>query len=130
MVLLDASVLIDYLAGDDPVISFLESHVADSLSTIRLVAFEVYQGEVFKPTPADFDELDDRLRWLTVRSVPAETPRVAAELQVDLQQNGATLAPRDAYIAGAAIAMNEPLAYRDEDFDIDALDGKLERVRV
>ena len=130
MVVLDSSVLIDYLAGDDEVVSFVEAHAGDRLTTVPLVAFEVYQGEVFKSSPADFDELDARLRWLTVVRLSDEHPRRSAELQDRLHRAGAALSPRDAYIAGAAYARNEALAHRDSDFDSDVLAEEIELLPV
>lgn len=121
MVLLDASVVIDYLAGDDEVVTFVQARADEQLRTIPLVAFEVYQGEVFKPSPTDFDRLETSLGWLTITETDRSVSRQAAELQNRLQDDGAGLGPRDAFIAGAVAEWNELLAHRDDDFDSPAL---------
>lgn len=121
MTLYDSSTLIDYLAGVESVVKYVESHVDERAVAPPLVLFEVYQGEVYKTGPADFDSVDLALSWLTVVDETAEAARRAAELQQELQQRGETLAARDAYIAGTAIQLGERLAVTDTDFEVDAI---------
>lgn len=129
MVLLDASVLIDYLGGDEAVVDAIQDRATERLWTISLVAFEVYQGEVFKSAPADFDELERRLQWLSVEPVEPDEVRAAGELQDYLHADGVALAPRDAFVAGAAFASGEPLAHRDSDFEVERLRERVDLVR-
>jgi len=56
-----------------------------------------------------------------VTDATAELARTAAEVQSELQKRGESLAARDAYVAGAAKALGEPLATTDSDFDLDGL---------
>lgn len=130
MVLFDASTLIAYLSGDEAVVAFLESHADERTITVPLVLFEVYQGEIFKSSPTDFDELDRRLEWLTVVETDQSTARRAAELQRHCHGAGAPLAPRDAFIAGSAYATGDPLVHRDGDFGADALGEFIEVITV
>lgn len=130
MVFFDASALIAYLGGDEDVVEFVEARADERTVTIPLVYFEVYQGEVFKPSETDFDELDRRLSWLTVLDTDQTTARRAAEIQHRLHETGNALAPRDAFVAGGATAANEELAHRDGDFDSDAVRELVDVVEV
>ncbi len=47
--------------------------------------------------------------------------RTAAIVQNELHDAGTALTPRDAFIAGAAVALDETLAIVDDDFDEPAL---------
>jgi hypothetical protein len=88
--------------------------------------FEVYQGEVFTSGTPDFDAVENALEWVAVVEETAALARAAAELQADLQGRGQTLAARDAFIAGAARGLGEPLAVADSDFDVDGLTDEID----
>jgi tRNA(fMet)-specific endonuclease VapC len=121
MTLYDSSVLIDYLDGDPAAVEYVEDHLDERAVAPPLVLFEVYQGEVFKTGDADLDAVDAALGWVTVVEADASVARAAAELQATLHEQGTALAARDAYVAGAAAALDERLAVADADFDVAAL---------
>jgi len=121
MTLYDSSVLIGYLDGEEDAVDYVRTHLDQRAVAPPLVLFEVYQGEVFKTGPADFDAVDGALEWLTVVEETSELVRAAGELQVELHRRGEPLAARDAYIAGAAKALDERLAVADSDFDVDGI---------
>lgn len=124
MTLYDSSVLIDYLDGDEEAVGYVESHLDERAVAPPLVVFEVYQGEVFKTGPADFDAVDRALGWVTVVD-ETEFARAAAELQDDLQRRGEPLAARDAFVAGAAGSLDERLVVADADFDVEGITDRL-----
>ncbi|QLG27378.1 PIN domain-containing protein [Halorarum halophilum] len=126
MTLYDSSVLIDYLDGNENVVTYVESHLDERPVAPPLVLFEVYQGEVYKSGPADFDAVDDALRWLSVVDGTDGVARAAGELQAHLQQDGDPLTARDAFIAGAAMELGERLAVTDADFDVPGLTDVLD----
>lgn len=126
MTLYDSSVLIDYLDGEPTAVEYIEDHVTERAVAPELVLFELYQGEVYKAGSADFDAVDEALAWLTVVEDSGGIARAAAELQVALQKSGGTLAARDAFIAGAASALDEPLVASDDDFEPVAGAGTVE----
>lgn len=66
MVLFDSSALIDYLDGDESVVTFVSTYAEGLAITLPLVAFEVYQGEIYRLGETDLSALDDALRWLQV----------------------------------------------------------------
>lgn len=121
MTLYDSSVLIDYLDGDSEAVEYVESHLDERAVAPPLVMFEIYQGEVFKSGPAEFDVIDDAFEWLTVVDETPELARAAGELQNELQRRGEPLAARDAFIAGAAKSLGESLVVADSDFDVDGI---------
>lgn len=126
MTVYDSSVLIEYLDGDPSVVSYVEEHFDERAVAPPLVAFEVYQGEVFKSGPADFDAVDSALEWVTFVDETPAMARAAARLQNELHRGGRALAARDAYIAGTAMALDESLAVADGDFDVDGLAAALD----
>jgi hypothetical protein len=119
--LYDSSVLIDYLSNDADAVAYIERHIDERAVAPPLVLFEVYQGEVFRSGPADFDAVDEALEWVTVIDETPALARSAAELQANLLSAGEPLAARDAFIGGAAAGLGERLAVSDADFDIDGL---------
>lgn len=128
MTVYDSSALIEYLDGDAAVVDYVERHSEDRAVAPPLVAFEVYQGEVFKSGPAAFEAVDSALEWLTVVDTSAAGAREAARLQNDLHRHGQALAPRDAFVAGTAAALDDSLVVADSDFDVDRLTEVLDVV--
>lgn len=126
MTLYDSSVLIDYLAGEDVAVEYIEAHLDERAVAPPLVAFEVYQGEVFKSGSMDLAAVDGALDWLTVVDTTAAHAHAAAELQAALLQRGDPLAARDAFIAGTALAIGERLVVADADFDAPGLTDALD----
>jgi predicted nucleic acid-binding protein len=61
MTLYDSSVLIDYLDGVEVAVEYVQAHLDERAVAPPLVLFELYQGEVFKTGPADFDALGGAL---------------------------------------------------------------------
>ena len=121
MTLYDKSVLIDYLDGEPTAVGYITDHAGERAVAPPLVLFEVYQGEVYRSDGTDLDAVDGALGWLTVVDGTARFARAAAELQAELRRRGSPLAARDAYVAGTATALDEPLVVSDSDFETDAL---------
>jgi len=125
MTLYDSSVLIEYLDGTPEAVNYVQHHSEERAVAPPLVLFELYQGEVFKAGPADFDAVDGALEWVTVVDGTAEMARAAGELQDTLHDRGVTLSARDAYIAGTAKTLDERLVVADSDFDVDGMNDLL-----
>ncbi|QPV61390.1 PIN domain-containing protein [Halosimplex litoreum] len=126
MTVYDSSVLIHYLDGETGAVDYVEHHQNRRAVAPQLVLFEVYQGELFKSGPPDFDAVDDALGWLSVVEKSSGIARAAAELQGELRDRGELLAARDAFIVGTARQLGEPLAVADSDFDVDGIDELLD----
>ncbi|MFC6904411.1 PIN domain-containing protein [Halalkalicoccus tibetensis] len=126
MTLYDSSVLIDYLDGVSETVDYIETRYEERAITIPLVMFELYQGEVFRSGPAEFDALDGALDWLTVVEGTPDLARSAGELQDALYRRGEPLAARDAFIAGAAKGLDERLVVADSDFDVEVITDELD----
>jgi hypothetical protein len=118
MTVFDSSVLIDYLDGDDTVVTYAEDHAREDIKTPHLALYEVYLGELYTAGEPDFAAIDDALSWVNV--VNEQGPRFsrhAAQLMARLQDEGCTLAYRDGFIAASAWSLEERLVTRDSDFD-------------
>ena len=126
MTVYDSSVLIEYLDGQQKAVDYVKGHYDERAVAPPIVLFEVYQGEVFKSGPADFDAVDSALDWVTVVDGTAAQSRAAAVLQNELHQRGEALTARDAFVAGTAVALDESLVVADADFDIDGIEDVLE----
>jgi tRNA(fMet)-specific endonuclease VapC len=126
MTVYDSSVLIDYLDGDSDAVDYVERRQDQRAIAPQLVLFEVYQGELFKSGPPEFDAVDDALEWLAVVEDPSGIARAAAELQHELHDSGDLLAARDAFVAGTARQLGDPLAVADSDFDVEGIDELLD----
>jgi tRNA(fMet)-specific endonuclease VapC len=124
--LYDSSVLIDYLDGRDAAVEYIESHLDERAVAPQLVLFEVYQGEVFKSGPTNFDAVDGALGWLAPVETSAGFARAGAQVQAELDRRGEVLSARDAFIAGAAVALDERLVVADDDFDTAGLRSLLD----
>lgn len=127
MVVYDSSVLIEYLDDEDSkAAEYIEAHLDERQATIPLVMFEVYQGEVFKPGTPDLDRVRAALSWLDVLDETHDLARSAGELQAALAATGEPLTARDAYIAGAAMGLDERLVVADSDFDVQGITDSVE----
>lgn len=126
MTLYDSSVLIEYLDGVDAAVDYVTENLDERAVAPPLVMYEVQQGEVFKSGPANFDAVAGALEWVTVVDEIRDVPRVAAELQNDLVDEGTPLAARDAFIAGTAKHLGEPLAVADSDFEVEGITERLD----
>ncbi|GAB3687535.1 hypothetical protein GCM10028857_20720 [Salinarchaeum chitinilyticum] len=122
----DSSVLVDYLDGDEDAVEFVANRAEERAVAPPIVAFELYQGEVFKTGTTAFDDLEEALAWLDIVEETPAMARAAAELQDQLHQQGAALSARDAFIAGSAIELGETLAVADDDFDVDGVRDALD----
>ncbi|WP_247729434.1 PIN domain-containing protein [Halovivax limisalsi] len=126
MTVYDSSVLIDYLDGSPEALSYVESNLDDRAIGPPLVVFEVYQGEVYRSGPPDFDAVDRALEWVTVVNASSELARTTAELQTELMELGQPLAARDALIAGFALVNDDRLVVSDDDFDVSGMTDLLD----
>ena len=128
MGLYDSSALIEYLDGNETVVEYISAHADERAITVPLVAFEVYQGEVYRTGPTDFDGVENALQWLEVVETTARDARQAAAVLSRVHDAGAPLAARDAFIAGTAAANDETLVATDTDFDTEALRQEIDLV--
>jgi tRNA(fMet)-specific endonuclease VapC len=130
MALYDSSALIEYLDGNDAIVEYISTHADERAITIPLVAFELYQGEVYRAGTTDLEGVESALQWLEVVETTGGAARHAAEVLGKLHDAGTPLAARDAFIAGAAAANGETLVATDTDFDIEALRQQIDLVVV
>ncbi|TQQ79482.1 PIN domain-containing protein [Halonotius roseus] len=125
MVVYDSSVLIDYLDGDTTAVEYVETHADQQAVAPPLVLFELYRGEIFTAGEPEFDTVDAALQWVDIIETDRTQARVAAAAESELHQQGIPLSARDAFIAGTAKRLNQPLAVSDGDFDVDGINDVL-----
>ncbi|MDY6777648.1 MAG: type II toxin-antitoxin system VapC family toxin [Candidatus Nanohaloarchaea archaeon] len=112
MILLDTSVLIDLLRGDQTVTDRLEDQEA-TLATTYPIACELYKGVYKSDAPEKGEktvkELLDSLEYI-------EPGKEAAQRFGELKQHHPDVSEFDLMIAAVASAANATLLTRDQDF--------------
>jgi len=111
LILADTDVLIDYLAGAQPVAGEIEAHIrSDDLVTSAITCFELLSG-------AREDRRGDAVRRLVtaIRIVPLdrEAAAQAAEVHLVLAASGFNIGMADCLIAGIAIVNDLSLLTRN-----------------
>ena len=111
LILADTDVLIDYLAGIEPVTRQVASYVvAEQLQTSAITSFELLSG-------ARAGRRGERVRLLVaglpVLPVDRAAAERAAELRQQLERTGSAIGMADSLIAGIALANALPLLTRN-----------------
>jgi tRNA(fMet)-specific endonuclease VapC len=111
LIIADTDVLIDYLAGTEPVAEQVKAYaVADSLQTTAITCFELLSG-------ARDSKRGDRVRRL-VAAIPVipldrEAAARAADVRQKLARSGVSIGMADSLIAGVALVSGLPLFTRN-----------------
>ena len=115
MKLVDASFLIDYARGDDAALAYLAAHDEEVIGASTIVLSELYRGLMITQEMTQ-EEAMSKYEW--VESVPFtnETAAEAAEIYVELRDDGEMINKSDIYIAGTARSLGVPLVVGDNDF--------------
>jgi predicted nucleic acid-binding protein len=116
---LDSSVIIDYLDGDEAVITFVDERPA--LVTSSICIYEVLAGEVFSASQTDLVGARENFGRVTALDFSEEVAFEAARMQNRLLESGNPLSPRDLMIAATARSEGRELAVSDADFDTEGL---------
>ncbi len=112
MILADTDVLIDFLAGVQPVKDQIADYIkAEQLQTTAITCFELLSG-------ADQSKRGDAVRRmldaLNVLPLDREAARHAAEVRRKLDRRGEAIGMGDSLIAGIALAHSLPLFTRNK----------------
>jgi len=111
LIVADTDVLIDYLAGTQPVADQVRAYAeSDRLQTSAITCFELLSGALD-------NKRGNRVRRL-VAAIPVlpldrEAAAVAAVVRQRLARSGASIGMADSLIAGVAMAHNLPLLTRN-----------------
>lgn len=119
MSFLDTSVIIDYLAGVEDVVAFVDEQ--DSLFTSSICVYEVLAGEVHAPGPTDVYQRRQDFGRVQALEFSETIAIEGARLQEELMADGVQLAPRDVMIAATARSTGAELVVADSDFDVGPL---------
>lgn len=121
MKLADASFLIDYARGDPDALAYLESH-DEPIGASTIVLSELYRGLMLTQEMTR-EESMTKYEWVDPLEFTEDSAAEAAEIYVQLRQDGELIPRSDIYIAGTARSEGVPLVTRDGHFDrIEGLD--------
>lgn len=111
MILADTDVLIDYLAGVQPVAGEIASYIeSDLLFTSAINCFELLSGA---PDGKRGDPVRQFVRRLPVLAIDRHAVVEAAKVRLQLKRAGHTVPTADSLIAGTALVNNLPLLTRN-----------------
>lgn len=127
MVFLDSSAIIDYLAGVDAVVEYVDEQTR--LRTSSLCVYEVLEGEV--RGSGETDVLGARQAFGRVESVAFDegVALEAARIQDRLARDGAVMPTYDLLVAATARSTGDTLVVTDEGFLTEPL-GEVLSVRM
>ncbi|PSQ37291.1 VapC toxin family PIN domain ribonuclease [Halobacteriales archaeon SW_12_69_24] len=128
MTVVDTSVIIDYLAGVDDVVRWVDRQ--GSLLTSSVCVHEVLEGEVFGPGRTDIYQARQEFSRVQSLEFNETLAMEAARLQSELQAEGETLAARDVMVAATARSTGDMLAVADSDFQTEPLKGLIDVVNL
>jgi predicted nucleic acid-binding protein len=109
--LIDTSVIIDYLSGDQKIITLIKQILAkEEVKTTTISEYELlrHKARIRKQAAERF------LSGATVYSFDREAAQAAATLFQELQETGKMVNENDLLIAGIALAYGEILLTRDQ----------------
>jgi tRNA(fMet)-specific endonuclease VapC len=111
--LLDTSIIIDFLAGDQKIVAIIREILAsEEVKTTTITEYELlrHKSKIRKQAAERF------LSGATVCSFDRSAAREAAKLFEELQAAGRMVNENDLLIAGIALANDEVLLTRDQKF--------------
>lgn len=111
MTLLDTSVIIDFLAGDQKIVPIVQKLAdQDSIKTTSITEYELLKHK----TKLKKQLAEEFLSEITVYPFDSAAAKEAAKLFEELRDSGRMVNENDLLIAGIAIASNEVLLTRDQ----------------
>lgn len=115
MKLVDASFLIDYARGDDAAIAYLAAHDEEAIGASTIVLSELYR-ELMSTQGMTQEEAVSKYEWVEPVPFTNEIAAEAAEIYVELRDDGEIVNKSDIYIAGTARSLGVPIVVDDNDF--------------
>ena len=113
MTFLDSSVIIDFLSGDEKIVSLMKDLVAkEQIKTTTITEYELlkHKSEIRRHAAEIF------LSGVTVCPFDRNSAKRAASLYEKLESTGKMINENDLLIAGISLANNEILLTRDKKF--------------
>jgi predicted nucleic acid-binding protein len=113
--LVDTSFLIDYARGDDAAIAYLAAHDEEVIGASTIVLSELYRGLMITQDMTQREAMS-KYEWVEPVPFTNETAAEAAEIYVELRNDGEMINKSDIYIAGTARSHSMPLVVADDHF--------------
>ena len=113
MTFLDTSVIIDFLSGDEKIVSLIKDLIAkQQIKTTAITEYELlkYKSEIGRHAAETF------LSGVTVCPLDSASARKAASIYEKLKETGKMINENDLLIAGISLANGELLLTRDKKF--------------
>jgi len=114
MKVLDATFLIDYLAGVDETKAYLEDHGNETFVAPVPAYAEAVVGAGNAPD-GDVPSVHAGLSWVEVHRVDQNTAELAGEVAKEIGASGLNLSGMDGLIAATAVDLGAPLVSNDSD---------------
>ena len=113
MTFLDTSVIIDFLTGDEKIVSLMKELIAkDQIKTTAITEYELLKHtNILKRNAAE-----KFLAAVTVCPLDRASARKAASIYEKLRETGKIINENDVLIAGISLTSNELLLTRDKKF--------------
>jgi len=115
----DSTFVVDYLAGEQRTVDYLEAHADEAFSLPAVVLYEALEGGVKSAGPPEFRATRAHLSWADVAPFGETTAIEAGRLQADLAERGRELNSADAMIGGTARELGATLVTADGDLTND-----------
>lgn len=113
MKLLDSNTIINYLRGQEPVVSRMQRPAKGSLGIPSAVAYELEYGTLKGGSPRRRAILLDVFSDLVHVPFDHEAALEAARIRVELERQGIVIGPMDLLIAGTALSRGAVLVTND-----------------
>jgi len=113
MVVLDTSIVIDYLKGEKEVVEVIEKFSKAKFSITFITEYELlkYRGGTVKKA------FNDILTRFVIYHSDDKSAVIAAEIYNKLEDKGELINENDILIAGISLSKNDALLTRDKDFE-------------
>lgn len=122
MKLVDTSFLIDFAKGDEDATDYLEEHDREEFGASAIALSEIYRG-LFITQDMSQQEAISHYAWLEAVPFDNRVATEAADIYVQLREDGTMIKRSDIYIAATARTIDVPLVANDQHFDaVDDLD--------
>lgn len=118
---LDATFLIDYLAGEESTREYLQGHDSERFVLPTPTLAEALVGEGTGPGQSDIAGLRENLSWAEGYPIDEQPAVVAATIADDIGPHGPFLTGMDAGIAAVGRELDAPIVSSDGDLTHEAI---------
>jgi len=106
--ILDTTILVDFIRGKETAVSFIRKNKGESLFTTEINVFELFTGyfAMNRDTNLQLDKINFLLSKLIILQLDRKASLKSGEINGQLIKKGQTIDPTDCLIAGIGLANN------------------------